>query len=67
MSVIVNDKMPIDLALRLLWREATREGIISTLQGNRYHIKNSQKEHTKKRVIEKRRARRKAYNKKANR
>jgi ribosomal protein S21 len=65
MSVIVNDKMPIDLALRLLWREATREGIISTLQGKRYHVKASQIRHTKERVVQKRRARRRAAARKA--
>ncbi len=54
MSVIVNDKVPIDLALRLLWRESTREGIISTLQGRRYYESPSKKRHAVEKVFIKR-------------
>lgn len=50
MSVIVHEDMSIDLALRLLWREAMREGIIEALQENRYYISPSEKKHAKKRV-----------------
>lgn len=60
MSVIVNDKMPIDLALRLLWRESTREGIISTLQANRYYVPASQKRHVVKKAVAKGKRRRRA-------
>lgn len=60
MSVIVNDKMPIELALRLLWREATREGIIKTLQEKRYHVKPSAKKHAVKKEFAKRKRRRRA-------
>jgi len=60
MSVIVNEKMPIDLALRLLWREAIRENIIPKLQENRYYISPSQKRHDKKKVYKKMKRRRRA-------
>lgn len=60
MSVIVNDKMPIELALRLLWREATREGIIKTLQENRYHEKPSKARHDRRKEFAKRKRRRRA-------
>lgn len=58
MSVIVNDNMPIDLALRLLWREATRERIIQTLQENKYYIPDSFKAHQVRRLIKKGKRRR---------
>ena len=47
MSVIVHDEMPVDLALRLLWREATREDIINQIRTKRYHVKPSQIKHDK--------------------
>jgi ribosomal protein S21 len=50
MSVVVHKDMSIDLALRLLWREAMREGIIETLQERRYYISPSEKRHAKKKV-----------------
>lgn len=58
MSVIVHDDMPIDLALRLLWREAMREGIIEKLQERRYHAKPSIKRHDSKKVWRKTKKRR---------
>lgn len=66
MSVIVNDKMPIDLALRLLWREATREGIIKKLQENRYFVSATSKRHDKRKVFEKAKRRRRQAARKAN-
>ncbi len=54
MSVIVNDKMPIDLALRLLWREANREGIIEKLQEIRYYVSPTTKRHAARKVYAKR-------------
>lgn len=66
MSVIVNDKMPIDLALRLLWREATREGIIQKLQANRYYVSPTSKRHDKRKVHEKAKRRRRQAARKAN-
>lgn len=38
MAVIVHDDMPIDQALRLLWREANREDIPNILLKTRYRI-----------------------------
>lgn len=58
MSVIVNDEMSIDLALRLLWREATREGIIEKLQEKRYYVKPTAVKHAKKKVFAKAKRRR---------
>ncbi|GAB4286098.1 MAG: hypothetical protein Kow0081_4110 [Candidatus Dojkabacteria bacterium] len=60
MSVIVDDKMPIDLALRLLWREATREGIIKKLQEIRYYVPKTTKRHNKKKKFAKMKKRRRA-------
>ncbi len=53
MSVIVNDEMPLDLALRLLWREATREGIIEKLQEKRYYVKPTATRHAQKKIFAK--------------
>ncbi len=61
MAVIVHDDMPIDQALRMLWREANREGIIETLKNRRYHVKKSAIEHEKKRVWAKTKRRRARY------
>lgn len=64
MAVIVNDDMPADLALRMLWREANREGIIEYLKDNRYHVKPSMKRQDKKRVWKKTKRRRRKVNRK---
>ncbi|MDQ6985889.1 MAG: 30S ribosomal protein S21 [Candidatus Dojkabacteria bacterium] len=61
MSVIVNDEMSIDLALRLLWREATREGVIKKLQENRFFVPKTAKEHDKRKVYVKMKKRRRAF------
>ncbi len=53
MSVVVHDDMPIDLALRLLWREATREGVLEKRESLRYYVAKAQKKHEKKKVWEK--------------
>jgi ribosomal protein S21 len=60
MSVIVNEDMPVDLALRLLWREATREGIISKLQQNRFFVPKTAKVHEKRKVYKKIKKRKRA-------
>jgi ribosomal protein S21 len=61
MSVIVNDKVSIDLALRLLWRESsTREGIIQSLQKRRYFVAKSTLKHDKAKVFIKRKKRNRA-------
>ncbi len=64
MSVIVNDNMPIELALRLLWREATREGIIQKSQDNRYFMSRTVKAHEVKRKYAKTKRRRRAASRK---
>jgi ribosomal protein S21 len=58
MAVIVNDNMSIDQALRMLWREANREGIISTLKLIRYYIKPSFFVHEKTKAWKKTKTRR---------
>ncbi len=60
MSVIVHDDMPIDQALRMLWREAIRERIPETYEKLRYRIKPTQERHEKKRQYEKQKRRRRA-------
>lgn len=60
MSVIVHDDMPIDQALRLLWREAIRENIPIEYEKNRYRIKPAEKRHTFKKEFEKQKRRRRA-------
>lgn len=67
MSVIVHDDMPIDLALRLLWREATREGVIEKLQESRYYVKPTKKRHDKRKIwIKTKKRRRTASRRKGN-
>ncbi len=58
MAVIVNDSMSIDQALRMLWREANREDIITTLKGLRYYQKPSVERHEKRKVWAKTKSRR---------
>ena len=60
MSVIVHDDMPIDLALRLLWREATREGVMEKLEDKRYYIPKTAKVHERRKVFAKTKRRRRA-------
>jgi ribosomal protein S21 len=59
--------MSLDLALRLLWREATREDIIAKLEERRYYVPRTAKVHEKRKVWAKtkrrrRQARRKVQN-----
>lgn len=58
MPVIVNDDMPIDQALKMLWREANRENIPNVLQSGRYRIKPTTKIHEAKKVWAKMKRRR---------
>jgi ribosomal protein S21 len=60
MAVIVHDEMPIELALRMLWRESKRELIPDTLKNNRYYVKPTTKVHDKKKIYEKQKRRRSA-------
>ena len=45
MAVIVHDDMPIDQALKLLWREANREDIPGVLLKTRYRIPKTTTKH----------------------
>lgn len=60
MSVIVTDDMPIDQALKMLWREANRENIPMELQKNRYHVKPTQLRHEERKIWEKTKRRRRS-------
>lgn len=53
MSVIVPDGMPVEQALKLLWREAIRENIPNVIQANQYRIKPAFKRHELKKLWEK--------------
>jgi len=64
MSVIVNDNMPIELALRLLWREATREGIIAKSQENRYFTTKTSNVHETRKKFAKTKRRRRSHTRK---
>ncbi|MBL8014802.1 MAG: 30S ribosomal protein S21 [Candidatus Doudnabacteria bacterium] len=58
MAVIVHDDMPVDQALRMLWREANREGVIEKLKEIRYYVKPTSIKHTVKRAYAKTKRRR---------
>ncbi|MFQ5492558.1 MAG: bS21 family ribosomal protein [Candidatus Dojkabacteria bacterium] len=60
MSVIVHDDMPIDQALKMLWREANRENIPVELLKNRYRVKPASARHEFKKYWEKTKRRRKS-------
>lgn len=60
MAVIVNDDMPIEQALKMLWREANREGIPDKLKENRYYVPQSAKRHEKRKVWAKMKRRRRS-------
>ena len=65
MSVVVHDEMSIDLALRLLWREATREGILEKLEEKRYYTPKTALVHQKRKVWAKTKKRRRQARRKA--
>jgi ribosomal protein S21 len=50
MAVIVHNDMPIDQALKMLWREANREDIPKVLQRVRYRIKPTSIKHESDKV-----------------
>lgn len=64
MAVIVHDDMPIDLALRMLWREANRELVIDKLKENRYYVKPTAIRHEQKKIYAKTKRRRAAMRRK---
>lgn len=60
MSVIVHDDMPVDLALKMLWREANREKLFDVVQKNRYRVKATVERHEFKKKWAKMKKRRRA-------
>ncbi|MCA9379059.1 30S ribosomal protein S21 [Candidatus Dojkabacteria bacterium] len=65
MAVIVHDDMPIDQALRMSWRESTREGIPEEKKELRYRIKPTTKVHAARRAAKKTKTRRARANRRA--
>jgi len=64
MAVIVHDDMPIDQALKLLWREANREDIPGVLLKTRYRIPETIKSHEFKKQWAKMKRRRRSAKRK---
>ena len=64
MSVVVHDEMSLDLALRLLWREATREGVMEKLEEKRYFIPKTFTKHQKTKIWAKTKKRRRQASRK---
>jgi ribosomal protein S21 len=64
MSVIVHDDMNIDLALKMLWREANREKLFDVVQKNRYRVKPTTERHEFRKKWAKMKRRRKAAKRK---
>jgi ribosomal protein S21 len=64
MAVIVHDDMPIDQALKMLWREANREDIPNVLQKNRYRIKPAVQRHEVNKIWAKMKRRRRSAKRK---
>lgn len=60
MAVIVHNDMPIDQALKMLWREANREDIPGMLLKTRYRIKQTAINHEKNKVWGKMKRRRRS-------
>lgn len=63
MAVIVHNDMPIDQALKMLWREANREDIPATLMKNRYRSTATSIRHEKNKVWRKMKRRRRSAKK----
>jgi len=60
MAVIVHNDMPIDQALKMLWREANRENIPAILIKKRYRTTETFKNHEKNKVWAKMKRRRRS-------
>lgn len=60
MAVIVNDDMPIEVALKMLWRESNREGIPEKLKEIRYFVPKTAYKHAFTKVYAKMKRRRRA-------
>ncbi len=67
MSVIVPDGMPIDQALKLLWREANRENIPAEIQKKQFRVKPSAVKHALNKNWIKRKRRARAFKRKLRR
>lgn len=65
MAVIVHDDMPIDQALKMLWREANRENIPAELLKNRYRTKPAAYRHEFRKYWSKIKRRRRSASRKA--
>ena len=64
MSVIDHDDMPIDQALKMLWREANRENIPNELLKKRYRIKATAERHEQRKYWAKMKRRRRSFKRK---
>lgn len=64
MAVIVHDNMSIELAMKMLWREANRENVPFEILKNRYRIKETAKRHEKRKIYAKMKRRRRAAKRK---
>jgi ribosomal protein S21 len=64
MAVIMHDDMAVDQALRMLWREANREGVIEKLKERRYYVKPTTIRHDKRKALAKTKRRRAAHKRK---
>ena len=60
MAVIVNDDMPIEIALKMLWRESNREGIPDKLKSLRYFVPQTAKKHAVTKIYAKMKRRRRS-------
>lgn len=67
MSVVVHDDMPIDQALKMLWRESNREKLLDTVQKNRYRIKPTAERHEQNKQWAKMKRRRRSAKRRARR
>jgi ribosomal protein S21 len=60
MAVIVNDDMPVEIALKMLWRESNREGIPDKLKELRYYVPKTAKKHAVTKIYAKMKRRRRS-------
>ncbi len=67
MSVIVHDDMPIEQALKMLWRESNREKLPDVVQKNKYRVKPAAVRHEFRKQWEKMKRRRRSANRKLRR
>jgi len=65
MSVILHEDMPIDQALKMLWREANREKLPDQVQKNRFRVRPTTETHEFRKKWAKMKRRRSAAKRKA--